>query len=144
MLILRGKGEVKALFFANFQKNKSNRKISLITKIILVILLLCVISNKTGVFNISSNITKMQSFNMDFIANELLMFSRLSLNYSIIMALGIICITAGVLLAITYITMSFSKETEYKENVKVYSSYVESVKYLHTNNIYLLNNKFIC
>ena len=131
-------------FLINFQKNKSNKKISLITKIALVILLLCVISDKTGAFNISQNISRMQSFNIDFIANELMIFSKFSVNYSFLMTLGLICITAGVLLVITYGVMSFKEETKNNECVESYSYKVESAKSLYTSNIYLINNQFLC
>lgn len=131
-------------FLINFQRNKSNKKISLITKIVLVILLVCVISDKTGAFNISQNISRMQSFNLDFIANELMMFSKFSINYSFIMTLGLICITAGVLFAITCGVMSFKEETKNNECVESYSYKVESAKSLYTSNIYLINNQFLC
>ena len=131
-------------FLINLQRNKSNKKISLITKIVLVILLLCVISDKTGVFNISQNISRMQSFNLDFIANELMLFSKFSINYSFLMTLGLICITAGVLLAITCGVMSFKEETKNNECVESYSYKVESAKSLYTSNIYLINNQFLC
>lgn len=131
-------------FLINFQRNKSNKKISLITKIALVILLLCVISDKTGAFNISQNISRMQSFNLDFIANELMIFSKLSVNYSFLMTLGLICITAGVLFAITCGVMSFKEETKNNECVESYSYKVESAKSLYTGNIYLINNQFLC
>ena len=131
-------------FLINFQRNKSNKKISLITKIALVIFLLCVISDKTGAFNISQNISRMQSFNLDFIANELMIFSKFSVNYSFLMTLGLICITAGILLAITYGVMSFKEETQNNECVESYSYKVESAKSLYTSNIYLINNQFLC
>lgn len=131
-------------FLINFQRNKSNKKISLITKIVLVILLVCVISDKTGAFNISQNISRMQSFNLDFIANELMMFSKFSINYSFLMTLGLICITAGVLLVITCGVMSFKEETKNNECVESYSYKVESAKSLYTSNIYLINNQFLC
>ena len=131
-------------FFVHYNKNKSNKRLSLITKIVLVILLLCVISDKTGAFNISQNVTRMQSFNFDFVANELMMFSKFSANYTFFMALGLICITAGVLLVITCGVMSFKEETENNECVESYSYKVESAKSLYTNNIYLINNQFLC
>ena len=132
------------MLLINFQRNKSNKKISLITKIVLVILLLCVISDKTGAFNISQNISRIQSFNLDFIANELMMFSKFSVNYSFLMTLGLICITAGVLFAITCGVMSFKEETKNNECVESYSYKVESAKSLYTSNIYLINNQFLC
>lgn len=144
MIILKGKGVGKVVFFLNLHKNKSNKNISLVTKIVLVILLICVLSDKSGAFNIPQNISRMQSFNLDFIANELMMFSKFSLNYSFLMTLGLICITAGVLLAITYGVMSFKEEIKNNECVESYSYKVESAKSLYTSNIYLINNQFLC
>ena len=144
MLILKGKGVAEVSFFVQYNKHKSNKKLSLITKIALVILLFCVISDKTGAFNFSQNITRMQSFNFDFVANELMLFSRFSVNYTFLMTLGLICITAGVLLVITCGVMSFKQETENNVCAQEYSYKVESAKSSYAKNIYLLNEQFIC
>lgn len=132
------------MFFLNLHREKQNKQFSLIAKIALVILLFCVISDKSGAFNVSQNVTKFQTMNMDFIANELMMLGKLSFNYSFFIALGLVGILVATLFTITCCALSVSKESKNNDSVKEYSYTVESAKNLHTNNIYLLNNQFIC
>ena len=132
------------MFFLNLHKEKSNKRVSLIAKIILVILLFCVITNKWSTFNVSQDITRIQTINMDFIINEILMFSRFSFNYSFFMALGLVGVLVGVIFAITCWTLSTSQDKQSNESVKEHSYTIDDTKSLYAYNIYLINNQFIC
>lgn len=132
------------MFFLNVHKNKSNKNISLITKIVLVILLVCVLSDKTGAFNVSHNFSRMNIVNIDFFANELMLFGRISFDYSLFIALGFVGIVITTLFALCCYMVSANKNVEETGSVKEFSYEIENIDNLRTNNIYLLNNKFIC
>ena len=132
------------MFFLNLHKNKSNKNISLITKITLVILLACVLSDKSGAFSISQNFSKLNTMSVDFFTNELIMLSKISFNYSFFMALGLVGILVTTLFALCCYIVSANKNIERKGKVKEFSYTVEISENLHTNNLYLINNKFIC
>ena len=134
----------KFVFFFNLQKNRSNKHISLITKIVLVILLVCVISDKSGAFNISQNFSKLNTMSVDYFANEILMLSKMSFNYSFTIALSLVGILVGTLFALCCYMVSANKNVETTGSVNECSYTIETAKNLRTNNIYLINNKFIC
>ena len=144
MLILKGKGVTTTVFFLHLHKNKSNKNISLITKIVLVILLLCVLSDKSGAFNVSQNFTRLNTMSFDTFVNEFFMLGKMSYNFSFFIALGFVGILMSTIFALCYFKACVSKTTEIKGSASEQSYTVETAKTLKTNNIYLINNKFIC
>ena len=144
MLILDSKGVEKVVFFLNLHKHKSNKNISLVTKIVLVILLFCVLADKSGAFNIPQNFSRLNTMNIDFFANEFIMLGKVSINYSFFMALGLIGIVVSTLFALCCFIVCADKGTTINGSTKEQSYSTEKAKSLRTNNIYLINNKFIC
>ena len=132
------------MFFAGLNKNKLNKEMSFIANIVLVILLFCIVSSTTYTFNVSRSVTEIQSLNIDFISNEFMLISKFSFGYSFVMALGFIYITAGVLFAITFAVVSLKQTTRNNDYAKEFCCKAESSRKLHLNNIYLINNQFIC
>ena len=132
------------MFFLNLHKNKSNKNISLVTKIVLVILLVCVLSDKSGAFNVTQNFSRLNTVNLDFFANEIMMLGKMSFNYSFFMALGLVGMVVTTLFALCCYMVSANKNVEETGSVKEFSYKTENIDNLRTNNIYLLNNKFIC